>query len=730
MEKLQLREEILSRMELPVIADRVYSAKEFGVIPDSEEIQTVFLQKAIDTVSECGGGRIVIPSGSYRTGALHLKNGVELHLESADTVLRFVNEEVALHYPLVFSHWEATPCYNFSPLIYACDAHDIAVTGCGILDGGADGDHWWNWHHQVENAWSSNRRDLQLEDRKALRVMNEKGTPVEERIFGKDHFLRPNFVQPIRCKRVLLQGFTLKNSPMWQLNPVMCESLTVDGVTMSSHGANNDGCDPESCSGVHIKNCRFDTGDDCISLKSERDRDGRIANKACEYVLIENNEFADGHGGVALGSEMSGGIRYVLAMNNRFSSPNLTYALRLKTNAKRGGMVEEIILADSVMDHVHGAAVHGTMLYEDGRNGEYLPVFRNIRIENIKAHGGDYGIFLEAFDEVPITGLVLKNIVIDGAKKKIRCMNWKDPVVENVVINGSHFPRPISVRITDVPQAGEWCHAQARLCDGVGEYRYFWEYCGQDEVWKKLDGDQKAYLPEQAQKVRVSVSDSQNHVEESMVYRVFPGKPAVSQSETVTESGSEAVIETMPETVPESMQENKKENLDEKQVCMRLWCRGMLETVHPLSRLPITREKLAKMMVPLMEAESRTEFAEDSSKEVFWSTDVSCLETALRQGFLKQEKDGSLKPDGFVSRQEMATVAMQACGVNYRNASSTMPVCEDLQKVDNNYGTNVARSLYFGFMELDEKGNFRPLDLVTEQETSVILNRVADFAGI
>ena len=270
MEKLQLREEILSRMELPVIADRSYSVQEFGVVPNSEKIQTVFLQKAIDTVSECGGGRLVIPSGSYRTGALHLKSGVELHLESADTVLKFVNEEVSLHYPLVFSHWEATPCYNFSSLIYACDAHDIAVTGCGILDGGADREHWWNWHHQVEDAWSSNRRDMQLEDRKALRVMNENGTPIEERVFGDGHFLRPNFVQPIRCKRVLLQGFTLKNSPMWQLNPVMCESLTVDGVTMSSHGANNDGCDPESCSGVHIKNCRFDTGDDCISLKSGR----------------------------------------------------------------------------------------------------------------------------------------------------------------------------------------------------------------------------------------------------------------------------------------------------------------------------------------------------------------------------------------------------------------------------------------------------------------------------
>ncbi len=740
MEKLQLREEILSRMELPVIADRSYSVQEFGVVPNSEKIQTVFLQKAIDTVSECGGGRIVIPSGSYRTGALHLKSGVELHLESADTVLKFVNEEVSLHYPLVFSHWEATPCYNFSSLIYACDAHDIAVTGCGILDGGADREHWWNWHHQVEDAWSSNRRDMQLEDRKALRVMNENGTPIEERVFGNGHFLRPNFVQPIRCKRVLLQGFTLKNSPMWQLNPVMCESLTVDGVTMSSHGANNDGCDPESCSGVHIKNCRFDTGDDCISLKSGRDRDGRIANKACEYVLIENNEFADGHGGVALGSEMSGGIRHVLAMNNRFSSPNLTYALRLKTNAKRGGMVEEIILADSVIDHVHGAAVHGTMLYEDGRNGEYLPVFRNIRIENITAHGGDYGIFLEAFDEVPITGLVLKNIVIDGAKKKIRCMNWSDPVVENVVINGSHFPRPISVRITDVPRAGELCHAEAELCDGVGECKFTWKYCGADGIWKALGGNQTAEIPADACEVQVSVADSQNNIEESIVYRVFPGA-----GEARDFADTDASLE-MGADVEAGASDHAGAKSD-ADVSRRLWCRGMLEKIQPLSARPVTREKLAKMMIPLMEAEDEKELelAEHSSEstesmesskssksteKVAKAEASSCLETALRQGFLKMEKDGSLKPDGTVSRQEMATVAMQACGVNYRNASSTMPVCEDVASVDNNYGTNVARALYFGFMELDKAGCFRPLEPVTERETAVILNRVADFAGI
>ena len=420
MNKNELRNTSLSQIQLPCIGKN-----RMQVEPVPGQMQTRQLQQAIDDLSRQGGGTLVLQPGVYRTGALHLKNGVELHLASEDTLVQFVPDDPAENYPLVFSHWEASPCYNFSALLYACDAQDIAVTGKGVLDGGADADHWGNWHHQVETSWSENKPDLQLADRSALRSMNLGGVPVDRRIFGEGHYLRPNFFQSIRCQRVLLQGVTLRNSPMWQLNPVLCSSVVVDGVTLSSHGANNDGCDPESCNGVWIKNCRFDTGDDCISLKSGRDRDGREANVPCRNILIENNDFADGHGGVALGSEMSGGIYNVLASGNRFSSPNLTYALRLKTNARRGGAVERVMLCDSVMDHVHGAAVHGTMLYEDGRNGDSLPVFRDITMENITAHGGDYGVFLEAFPEVPITGLVMRNITIDGVRQCLRSMNWK-----------------------------------------------------------------------------------------------------------------------------------------------------------------------------------------------------------------------------------------------------------------------------------------------------------------
>ena len=677
--KAAMRQAILSGIRMPRIG-----TKRLEAVPDAERLQTAQLQAAIDALSAAGGGTLVFPAGIYRTGALRLKSGVELQLASPQTEIRFTPEEPERNYPLVFSHWEASPCRNYSALLYACDAHDIAVTGSGTLDGGADRDHWWNWHHQVEESWSENRPDLQRADRSALRRMNEEGVPIPDRIFGGGHFLRPNFVQFLRCERVLLQGVTLHNSPMWQLNPVQCRSVIVDGMTLSSHGANNDGCDPESCSGVWIRNCRFDTGDDCISLKSGRDRDGRTANIPCENVLIEHNLFADGHGGIALGSEMSGGIRRVLACDNRFSSPHLTYALRLKTNARRGGIVEQIMFCDSVMDTVHGAAIHGTMLYEDGRNGTELPVFRDITIENITAHGGEYGIFLEAFPEVPLTGLTLRNIRIDGVRRPLRSMNWKDAAVENVVINGKPFPRPGAVRILGVPRPGEPLEAWAECSGTCRALTYEWETSRDGSHWKPAGNGSRFTPPHTAKLVRVWAVDEAGSRERSIPYRVLHRA-----------ASSEAAA--------------------------RLYCRGMLEApALQAEERPITCVTLAEMLLPLCDA---------AVPVLPLPGCTGAVSAAAANRFFPREA-GGFSETRSVSRQEMATVAMQACGVDYRNASSTMPVCADADEVAPNYGTNAARALYFGFLTLDAAGRFAPHRQVTRQEAAEILNRVADFAGL
>ncbi|MBQ0071732.1 MAG: glycoside hydrolase family 28 protein [Spirochaetales bacterium] len=684
MDKFALKAEILNSIKRPEIPSFSINASEFGIVPNTEEILTERIQKAIDELSSRGGGKLVFSSGVYRTGSLFLKSHVEVNLSQKDTVLSFVFEDLEKNYPVRFCHWEASPCYNYSALIYSYGETDIALTGQGTLDGGADENHWWNFHHQVETSWSTNDVDKQKKARGELRKMNQNGVPVEERVFGDGHYLRPNFIQPIKCERVLLSGFSLRHSPMWQLNPVMCKSVTIENLDINSHGPNNDGCDPESCDGVIIKGCRFDTGDDCISLKSGRDRDGRVANVPCRNVYIEDNDFADGHGGVALGSEMSGGIYRVYATNNRFSSPNLTYALRMKTNAKRGGTIEDVVLSDSRMDSVHGAAVHGTMLYEDGRQGTDLPHFRNIRIENVTAFGGDYGIFLEAFPEVPITGLELENVTIEGAEKALRSMNWENAKVSNVRINGKLFPRPGFVRILGTPSIGEEVEASAENCGGndTASFTYLWE--GDDgSNWKVLGEGKKLLVPSGYQKIRVTAQDEKGEKESSIAYLV------------VKKTGW-------------------GENVD------RLLSRGVVLEKEPCDE-PITRHRLAILLLALAD-KNKTSTLED--------TEDSADQIAAGNKFLPVGKDKLFHPEETVTREVMATVTMQACGVNYRNASSTMPDCADKKDVQNNYGTNVYRSLYFGFMETDENNNFRPKELVTERDAVNMLTKVADFYGL
>ena len=689
MDRQAMRRMILEKIQPPVIPPLTLTAADFGILPNVPEPQTGLLRAAIDALSARGGGRLVLPGGVYRSGALRLRSGVELHLAEKHTCLRFLADDIDEHYPIVLSHWEASPCYNYSALLYACGESDIAVTGQGTLDGGADEEHWWDWHHQIERSWSADKPDLQLPARRNLRRMNRDGVPVEERIFGAGHYLRPNFVQLIRCERVFLQGVTLRNSPMWQLNPVFCRSVTVDDLTLSGHGVNNDGCDPESCRGVWIKNCHFDTGDDCISLKSGRDRDGREANTPCEYILIENNEFAGGHGGVALGSEMSGGIRCVLACGNHFSSPDLTYALRLKTNARRGGFVEQIMLCDSEIGQVHGAAVHGTMLYEDGRNGDFLPVFRDIAIENVTAHGGDYGVFLEAFPEAPITGLVLRNIRIDGTRRSLRGMNWQDAVVENVVINGQTFPRPCHVRILGVPRPGAVVYASAESGGGAEGFDWLWETSSDGADWHSAGEGERFSVPAGTYFVRLRARDKRGNSEYSRPYRVL---------------SAAAVSGVWEETKA------------------RLACRGLLGEADILpSHAAITRGRLARMLLPLADPDKIGAVPADTGDPVVLA--------AVANGFFPLDAEGRFGPEQTLTRQEMATVAMEACGVNYRNASSTMPVCADAADVSNIYGTNVARALYFGFMALED-GAFHPLRTVTVREAAETVNRVADFAGL
>jgi polygalacturonase len=255
---------------------------------------------------------------------------------------------------------------------------------------------------------------------------------VEERQLGEGHFLRPNFVQPYRCEKVLIEGVTIKRSPMWVLHPVRCRNVTVRGVTIDSHGPNNDGCDPESCKDVLIEDCVFDTGDDCIAIKSGRNNDGRRVGVASENIVVRNCVMKDGHGGVVIGSEISGGCRNVFVEDCRMSSPNLDRALRIKTNSIRGGIVENVFARNIEVGEVKDAVIKVNFHYEEGDAGPHTPIVRNIVVQNLTSRKSPRVLDLRGYEKSPITDVQLIDCQFEDVDEASVLINIKGLVLENV----------------------------------------------------------------------------------------------------------------------------------------------------------------------------------------------------------------------------------------------------------------------------------------------------------
>ncbi|WP_395948243.1 glycoside hydrolase family 28 protein [Bacillus swezeyi] len=421
-------------MTVPVFPNRHFDVTEFVADASGKADSTAAIQRAIDEAHQAGGGTAIVPKGVFRSGALRLKSNVELHIEQGAVIKFSQNPDDYL--PVVLTRFEGVELYNYSPLIYAYEAENIALTGKGTLDGQGDEEHWWPWKR------GTNGQPSQEKDRDALFEMAERNVPVEERRFGKGHYLRPNFIQPYRCQNILIKDVTVLNSPMWQVHPVLCENVTVDGVKVVGHGPNTDGVNPESCKNVVIKHCHFDNGDDCIAVKSGRNADGRRINIPAENIVIENNEMKDGHGGVTIGSEISGGVNNIFAEGNLMDSPNLDRALRIKTNSVRGGILENIYFHKNVVKSLKREVIAIDMEYEEGDAGNFKPVVRDIEVDQLKSTGGQYGIRVLAYDHSLVTGLKVTDSKIDGVEIPMELKNVKDPVFLNLYINGKRYDSP------------------------------------------------------------------------------------------------------------------------------------------------------------------------------------------------------------------------------------------------------------------------------------------------
>lgn len=360
---------ILNRIVPPRFPDRDFDITRYGAVGDGTTDCTKAFRDAVEACHDAGGGRVVVPPGKFLTGAIHLKSGVNLHL-AKDATIQF-STDPKQYLPVVFARYECTEVMNYSPLIYAFEQQNIAVTGQGTLDGQASKGVW----HQWVRRWGA--------DSRRLVEMGNNDVPVAQRVFGDGHYLRPNFVQPVRCQNVLIEGVHITDSPMWVINPVYCTNVTIQGVTVDTEGPNTDGCDPDSSTDVWIKNCSFSDGDDCIAIKSGRDHDGRRVNIPSQNIVVQNCHFEAGHGGVTMGSETAGGIRNVYAEDCTFDSPDLNMALRFKTNPARGGYIEDVFVRNCTVKTAR-FGIHMTMRYgsSGARDGDTVPVVRNIDIRD------------------------------------------------------------------------------------------------------------------------------------------------------------------------------------------------------------------------------------------------------------------------------------------------------------------------------------------------------------
>lgn len=379
----------------PKFPERSFSIADFGAKADGNTKNTASIAAAIAACAKAGGGRVVVPAGTWLTGPVHLRSHVNLHLADG-AVLRF-STSFDDYLPTVYIQRGGVRCHNYSPLVYARDCTNVAITGRGTLDG--QGEVWWPWKKNTEGM-------------KRLFEAGAKGTPVEQRVFGTvADGVRPPFVQMLNCRNVLVEDVTLVDGPSWNLHPVWCENVTVRRVSITAMGPNNDGIDPDACRNVLIEDCTLDTGDDCICLKAGRNEDAWAVGRPCENILVRRCQTKRGHAGVAIGSEMSGSIRNVLVHDCRFEGTQRGF--HIKACPGRGGVVENVRVHDIFMDRITGQAIRVTLRYANEKvASQALPKFRDMQFRNINCRKAKVAIELVGLAESPLDDIALDNVHI------------------------------------------------------------------------------------------------------------------------------------------------------------------------------------------------------------------------------------------------------------------------------------------------------------------------------
>ena len=414
--------------------------------PEDEEDALLVLQEAIDSCAARGGGRVVAHGGCYDlNGTLHLKSNVNLHLEEEALLLFSGRGDDFL--PPVRTRWEGTELMGRSAMVYACDAENVAITGRGTIDAQA-GLEMAAWGMKPgednfeENVHGTHGETIEMADVNRLRAWGGESEPGVERpllVFGEGTFLRPCCVEFNNCRRVLIEGITVRNSPFWCLHPLYCEDVVVRGVTIDSHYPNNDGCDPESSKRVLIEDCLFRTGDDAVAIKSGRDADGRRVGRPSEQIVIRRCDFQSECNGLCIGSEMSGGVQEVYMDSVKIGS--VKNALLFKSNKDRGGYIRDVWVRHIDIQETAGAVLRFENNYFGYRGGNFPAQYADFHISDVHAaRCGSFAIYYDGLSEMPMRRLSVDSLVVDSAALPYYLYNTADCHFSRTWVNGTLLP--------------------------------------------------------------------------------------------------------------------------------------------------------------------------------------------------------------------------------------------------------------------------------------------------
>jgi polygalacturonase len=388
-----------------------FNIQEFGADPNDQEATSKAIASAISQANSQGGGTVIIPAGEWPTGKIHFKSNINLHLEKGATLLFSSNPEDYL--PAVQSTWEGMECFNYSPLIYAFECENVAITGEGELK--AKMDVWEVWFARPE---------AHMQALKKLYTMASENVPVQDRqMVGNEANFRPQFIQFNRCKNVLLEGVTITNSPFWVIHPFLSKDIIIRGVKVFAHGHNNDGVDPEMSQNILIEDCIFDQGDDAIAVKSGRNQDAWRLNTPTKNLVIRDCLIKNGHQLLAIGSELSGGVENVYMENCAVQEgAKLNHLLFIKTNERRGGQVSNIYMKNINSGKIDLGilGIETDVLYQWR---DLVPTYerrltpiKNIYLDNIKAGNIEFVSRILADPELPVENVQLTNVKYDSLR--------------------------------------------------------------------------------------------------------------------------------------------------------------------------------------------------------------------------------------------------------------------------------------------------------------------------